>query len=963
MFLQRQSNPLSFSALLVLGFGLACSVLLFIGVRHLEHDKADQAFRALARTRFLTLQQQLQDTEQVLKVLNQLFVTVEPVTRVQFREFTRPLVARHPYLQAFNFHRFVDGSEREAYENALRAEYPGFVLKELREGGTVPAVRRDRHLIVEYIEPEKGNTAAFGLDVSSNPSQMETLQRAIDTGRPASTPPLALAQGDGKRLGFLLLMPVYRHGMPLNTVSQRRAAAIGDTAAVFDAPALIGNILAGNGLLENAGIDIAVYGGAAATGDALVFQTGPGERVDRGLHFLLDWPWRRAAERLEHGFEVAGRPWRVVATPAAGFYRHEHGRSLGVLFGGLLFTLLVAAYVQSLCSRTRRVHLLVEQRTAELRLANDMLVSDIVARRKVEEALQLRQRAIEASANAIIITSAEGPHYPIQYVNPAFERITGYAAADILGRSCGLLWQEDRDQPEVHELILAAREKREAHVILRTYARDGRMFWSEAFISPVRDDTGETTHFVAAMYDITATRRYQAELEFQANRDTLTGLANRSLLHDRLRQSIAHSQRQGCPAWLLFLNLDRFKFVNDTLGHRAGDQLLRIVAERLQAAVRDGDTVARVSADEFMLLLPEGGEQRSPAIVQQVMEAVAQPIVIDGYRFVMGASVGVAVCPDDGLEPDTLIKHAGIAMYRAKESGRNNFQFYTPAMNAHAMERLRIEGALREALHRDEFTLHYQPQVDLASGRVVGMEALIRWRHPELGMIAPGRFIQLAEEMGLIVPIGNWVLRTACRQSVAWQRQGLGAVRVAVNLSARQFYQDDLVATIQDVFAETGIAPHLLELELTESMMMNDVEQAVDMLQRLKQLGVQLSIDDFGTGYSSLAYLKRFPIDLLKIDQSFVRDITLDPDDAAIVLSVISLAHSLRLQVIAEGVETAEQLHYLHEHGCDYLQGYFFSPPLAAAEAGLLLRSGKHLRLPGTATPRATAAEGLQSAG
>jgi diguanylate cyclase (GGDEF)-like protein len=477
--------------------------------------------------------------------------------------------------------------------------------------------------------------------------------------------------------------------------------------------------------------------------------------------------------------------------------------------------------------------------------------------------------------------------------------------------------------------------------VLRTYTRNGSLFWSDVYVAPVRDESGEVRNFVVALYDITATKRYQAELEFQANRDTLTGLANRNVLRDRLAQAIAYTHRYGRGLWVLFINLDRFKFVNDTLGHRAGDMLLKKMAGRMQASVRDTDTVARLSADEFVVVLQErerGEEKLSHAVVQRIMDAIAVPAEIEGYEFVVGSSIGIAVSPNDGDDPETLIKHAGIAMYRAKESGRNNFQFYTPSMNERALERLRIEGDLRCALDRNEFVVHYQPQVSLASGRVIGVEALIRWNHPALGMVSPVRFIDIAEEMGLIVPIGTWVTRTACEQSMQWQREGFGPVRVAVNLSARQFYQQDLVATIADVLLETGLPPHLLELELTESMMMTDAAQSAEILGRLKALGVHLSIDDFGTGYSSLSYLKRFPIDLLKIDQSFVRDITVDPDDAAIVTSIISLAHSLRLEVIAEGVETEAQLAYLRTHGCDCMQGYYFSRPVPHQEVAQILR-------------------------
>ncbi|MDL2357288.1 MAG: EAL domain-containing protein, partial [Pseudomonadota bacterium] len=392
---------------------------------------------------------------------------------------------------------------------------------------------------------------------------------------------------------------------------------------------------------------------------------------------------------------------------------------------------------------------------------------------------------------------------------------------------------------------------------------------------------------------------------------------------------------------------DRFKFVNDSMGHKAGDVLLMTVAARLRAALRDTDTVARLSGDEFVVILSEHDEQRLALdIVQRLMASVAQPVMLGSKEFFVTCSIGVAVYPTDGAPPESLIEHADIAMYRAKKLGRNNFQFYTPAMNEEAMERVRIESALRNALERAQFVLHYQPQVDLASGEIVGMEALIRWQHPELGMVAPSRFIGVAEETGLIVPIGAWVMRTACQQAQAWQQAGLGRLRVAVNLSARQFGAADLVAEIGAVLAETGLAPDCLEIELTESLFMSDVALAVDLLHRMKALGVNLSIDDFGTGYSSLSYLSRFPIDVLKIDRSFVAEITRDSNDAAIVASIIALAHNLKLAVIAEGVETAAQLDYLRRHGCDQIQGYFFSRPLAADDFAQLLRQRRRLAAP-----------------
>ncbi|OWW20711.1 EAL domain-containing protein [Noviherbaspirillum denitrificans] len=444
---------------------------------------------------------------------------------------------------------------------------------------------------------------------------------------------------------------------------------------------------------------------------------------------------------------------------------------------------------------------------------------------------------------------------------------------------------------------------------------------------------------ITALRAEAARRKYAQQLEYHAGHDILTGLPNRALLQDRLNQAIAYASRYCYSVWVLFVDLDRFKFVNDSLGHKAGDIVLNSVAARLQAAVRESDTVARLGGDEFVLVLPERLDERlTTTVVQRIMDAVAEPLVVDGHEFFLGCSTGVAVYPTDGDDPETLIKNADIAMYRAKESGRNNFQFYTAAMNERLLERLRIESDLRNALERNEFVLHYQPQIDLETGRTVGMEALIRWQHPSLGMIPPLRFIGLAEETGLIVPIGEWVLRTACAQAAAWQRAGLGPLRVGVNLSARQFAQHDLVNVIAGTLQETGLAPHLLELELTESLVMTDVDRAIGLLGELKALGVQLSLDDFGTGHSSLSYLKRLPIDALKIDQSFVRDITLTPDDAAIVASIISLAHNLRRHVIAEGVETHEQLIYLQNHGCNEMQGYYFSKPVPPDVFERLLR-------------------------
>ncbi len=886
----------------------------------------------------------LQDVVEQVTVVNQLFSTMGAVSREQFRSFTTPLLARYPGIQALSYQRLIMHRDRNAYEKSMQNRYPDFKLTEFVNGEQRRAGNRDSYNVVDYIEPLIGNEAAVGLDTAVTPDQIQAREESRDTGSATATGLLTLVQRKGWHSGFLVLAPVYLRGVPLDSVLARHRAVIGETAAVFRTDHIIKSILEHNRFLNTPGMTISIYTRSGKEGENLVYQNGASDSTENkslpNNGFIPSWLWLDHTELVSRTFILAGSQWHTtVAKAPVIFYANQSG-SLFVLLGGILFSALAAAFVFTLASRKTTIERAISERTAALQFANLRLSEDLEQGNRAAKSLRLHKQVIDVSSNAIMICSAEAPDYAVEYVNPAFETITGYGAAEVVGRSLESLQGYSKDQQNLEEIRAALREKREGHALLRNYRKDGGEYWNDLFIAPVKNEQGIIHHFVVAQYDIAAVMRHEAELEFQAKHDALTALANRDLLRDRLSQAILDAHRNSTSLWVLFVDLDRFKFINDTLGHDAGDILLKVLATRLQSAARDADTLARVGGDEFVLVLPAQSDHRAGLIVlQQIMDAVAQPLTLQGYEFFLTCSIGIATYPKDGDTAEALTKNADIAMYKAKEMGRSTFQFYNPAMNQRTLDRLSIEADLRHSLERNEFSLVYQPQLSVSSGSIVGMEALIRWNHPVHGMITPARFIALAEEMGLIVPIGAWVLHTACIQAKAWQLAGLGNLRVAVNLSARQFTEKALVQSIADVLHATGLDPQFLELELTESMVMSDVDNVITTLRNLKGLGINISIDDFGTGYSSLSYLRRFPIDVLKIDQSFIKDLSINSDDAAIVVSIISLAHSLRLNVIAEGVETEEQLAFLREHGCDQMQGYYFSKALAPREFESLLRS------------------------
>jgi diguanylate cyclase (GGDEF)-like protein/PAS domain S-box-containing protein len=567
-------------------------------------------------------------------------------------------------------------------------------------------------------------------------------------------------------------------------------------------------------------------------------------------------------------------------------------------------------------------------------------LSDITARIEAEKSMRLQSRIFEHSEESILITD---PERRILSVNPAFCAITGYTEQEVLGQTSNFL-RSDKHSPHFYEEIWNHVETDGSWIgEIWTRRKSGEDFPSWASISLVRNRDGGLANYFSIFTDITERKQAEERIHHLAYYDELSGLPNRTLLYKLIDQALVEARRHRLHGALLFIDLNRFKPINDTLGHAVGDHLLRCVAERLRGAVRTADVVARLGGDEFVVALFDITQREHAAVVaQKILAALDPPFILDEHELKIGAAIGISVYPRDGLETESLLRMADIAMYRAKQTGPDGYAFYNHDMNQKALDRLKIETGLRHALENDELLLHYQPKVDIASGRIVGAEALVRWKHPERGMVSPGEFIPVAEESGLIMRISAWVLEAALKQASAWQAEGLPLTKVAVNLSARDF-SSDLADRVKAMLAQHDLLPAWLELEITEGMLTHSSEDVIAMMDALTAFGVALSLDDFGTGYSSLAYLKRFPIDTLKIDQSFVRGIPDDGNDCAIAGAIISMAQRLGHRVIAEGVETRAQLDFLRSLDCQEIQGYLFSPPVPPEKFAAMLREGKTL--------------------
>jgi diguanylate cyclase (GGDEF)-like protein/PAS domain S-box-containing protein len=913
------------TAFVVLAIGVtlsAAAALLAAG--QLERE-ARLKFESAVSDAKAAIETRVNDYADVLRGVRGLFAAMDTVNRAEFARYLRNLNlgSRFPGIQVIHYSRRITAEQRPAFEATVRGDtsvdprgYPDFAIR--------PAGIRPEYVVAMYLEPMAGNERALGLDLGGDPVRLAALERTRDSGRITASGTIALVQDPNGHPGFAMRLAVYRNDAPLASEAQRREAFTGMVSASFVVIDLMRGVLS-QALLEkmhvrihDAGFLESPNGLQPPAADNLMFDTDRlhgREPAPQGL-----WDAAVPSPRSVSDLEVGGRRWNLYFSPRQGFAdASDRWLPWAVLAGGITVSLLLFGLIRSLATTGSRAVELADRITQDLRRSEASLA----------EAQRMTQQLIEALPNPIYFKGTDGRYLG---VNKAWEAYFGTPRDAFLGKTVHDLYPGD---PEIADRLQATDqvlwEKPGTPQVHEESIRtpDGRHHDAIYYKATFTRADGSVAGLIGTIVDITERKQAEERVRHLAHFDELTGLPNRSMFNQRLGHALARARRAGDPLAILFIDLDRFKNVNDTLGHEAGDRVLKEIAQRLRGCLREVDTVSRLGGDEFVVLI-EGPPQPANVadVAQKILAAVARPVLLESQEFHLTASIGISTCPGDSDDLQGLMKNADIAMYRAKEQGKNNFQFYSAQINVHTLERVALESDLSHALERNEFLLHYQPKVDIGSNRIVGMEALVRWQQPGKELIPPAQFIPLAEETGLIVPIGEWVLKTACLQNKAWQDQGLPRLRMAVNLSPRQFAHESLLHDVARVLNETGLDPAWLEFEITESMVMRDPEHAVTLLRGLKAMGIHLSIDDFGTGYSSLSYLKRFPLDSVKIDRSFIRDVPGDGDDAAITQAIIAMAHSLRLGVIAEGVETEEQLHFLRVNGCDEMQGYHFSGPL-----------------------------------
>lgn len=810
-----------------------------------------------------------------------------------WREFVMPLLERYPGTQNFGWSPLVRDEQRAAFEASIQASgMPGFAILGRDAGGrTFPSPQRDEYLPILFVEPQASNAGVVGLDPLFFPQTRAAARRTRETARPVASASIRLVQERSEQRGVVVYQAVFG-GEPVHQT--------GMISAVFRMDDAL------NAALHDQMPD----GLVLCVGDAGQRLYGPPGCTAEG------WPGRLLHWR--NTIDFAGRGWQLTVAAEDDYMVSLRSWSVwATLAVGLLCTAMLGAFLLLVSGRTRRVERLVEDRTLQLAEAARQLSAQ-------QEELAQAQRIARLGSWEISASSGEC------HCSDELRKVLAISGAEPLtpDRLLERIHVDDRDMlRDALRHLAGTPGNAEFDCYLDDDGRPGKIlhFRIES------DSLADGVRLRGTAQDVTAARDAERHIAFLAHYDVLTGLPNRTQWNERAQSELRNASRSGEFLAVLFLDLDHFKAVNDSLGHPVGDQLLSGVARRLAGCLREDDFLGRLGGDEFVVLLPRLERAEDAAVVaRKLIAALQAPLRVEGHELTVSTSIGIAVYPADGSDVSTLLKHADVAMYCAKDEGRNCYHYFKPEMDVHALERLMLENALRRAIERDELVLHYQPQVAADDGRVVACEALVRWQHPELGLLQPVQFIAVAEESGLIVPLGEWVLETACRQLAAWNAAGLDLV-VAVNISALQFRHGMFFDDVRRILRETGADPARLELELTESALMQPTPEVLSRMQQLRDLGIGLALDDFGTGYSSLSYLKRLPIRRLKLDRSFVKDLPDDAEDVAIAMATLSLARDLGMDVVAEGVEEEVQRQFLAERGCRIMQGYLFSRPLPPA--------------------------------
>lgn len=890
---------------------------LEVQVARWEHERLQARFERDAHYLSSMLRKRFEDYTGVLQATERVMVAAPDMDQHGFEEFAAPWLARFDGLKAIGWIPHVSADGRAAFEAEARASLitPDFMIRDRdRQNALHPAAPRPEYYPIRLIAPLESNRRALGLNILSVPNAVEAVNRSLANGKAASTRAFELTQETEGKLGVV----VYQRTASPPPRDRPAAPAQGLAFVALRIEDAVQSVL------RHYPIPGMVYCLTERTPDALLGHRIAGQENCPGLNEAAPGgidPWTDS-------FDFAGRRWNISFSVTPGYNALYRGWEAWILLAiGLLSTGMLGAFLLSSTGRARRIEDMVQQRTQEL--------ADATRKLRTQQAMLTHAERIARLGSWELDPVSGHGHGSAELFS-----ILGLPFREILSLTDLKNATHPDDRPALQEAFERMNHGEAATSLdIRVPLGDGALPERTVHFAIEAGDRSDGSKTLrGTVQDVTASRAAEAHIHYLAHYDMLTGLPNRSLWVSRAEQALAIARRNHLRMGVLFLDLDNFKKINDTLGHPVGDRLLAAAAQRLALCLREEDVLARLGGDEFVVLLPQIHTGEDAAIVaRKLISSLTRPFDIDGQELSTSTSIGIALYPANGADVDILLKHADTAMYDAKSAGRNDFRFFTPDMNNRAYARLMLENALRHALERNELELDYQPQWAMPEQKLIGVEALVRWNHPERGRISPAEFIPLAEETGLIQSIGDWVLHAACSQQAAWQAAGLPPLTIAVNISALQFRRTDFAGHVRQVFADSGVSPAHFELEITESALMQPSVEIEAQFASLRSLGLGLALDDFGTGYSSLSYLKRLPLTRLKIDRSFVRDLPGDPEDAAIATATLSIARDLGLEVVAEGVETEAQRDFLLARQCAVMQGYLFSRPLPAAAITELL--------------------------